>query len=72
VSYQPQPLVYSWNLKNKIEFWMLVWNARCEAEAITWKSHMQQTPKYQAFFLLLGVVIISSFGIGTEIPWEYF
>jgi hypothetical protein len=28
ISYQHQALVYSWNLENKIEFWMLVWNAR--------------------------------------------
>jgi hypothetical protein len=43
------------NLEDKIEFWMLFWNARCEAGAITRKSPVQHTPKHQAFFLLLDV-----------------
>jgi hypothetical protein len=55
VLYQHQRLVHSWNLEDKIEFWMLVWNARCEAGAITRKSLVQHTPKHQAFFLLLDV-----------------
>lgn len=71
VSYQPQPLVYSWNLKNKIEFWMSVWNARCRRKPSR-GSHTCSKLQSTKPFCYWAFVIISSFGIGTEIPWEYF
>jgi hypothetical protein len=68
VSYQHQSLVYSWNLENKIEFWMLVWNRQKPSRGSHTCSTLQSTkPSFYCW-----TFVISSFVIGTEIPWEYF